>query len=148
MCGQRAPDSAVRRQRWSILTLLNLVSRPRDRLQNRALVDRLELVEHAAIERDNPSGPQIERASLRTQQHVAFHDLNRHAAVSLMGGNLAARLQRRQDDTIIVELDERFGVLPGFPLGLTLELFDFPDEVELDKRSRQCTRVWSSMLRF
>src|SRR5690348_9755597 len=88
---------------------------PRHGQKKGAVLDRLEIVRFALIERDEPAGSQIERSPGGIQPKVPLNHVDRNPSVRSMLGDADARAQRGEHDTKALVLDEGSRVPTGRP---------------------------------
>src|ERR1051326_3208726 len=113
---------------------------PRDRQQQHAFLDGLNIVRQAPIEREQAAQRKIEGATDRPDLDAPADRLDGDSAFGLMRGHTCVGAQGHQHDAEIVVLEKRLRVLPGRPCRLMMELLDFSCEIEFEVRSGQ--RLW------
>ena len=98
------------------------------------------------VQREQGACWQIERPTFRSHEDMAGDGLDRDPTHCLMLRKPRPCLEGGEDDTEVVILDERLGVLPAVPLRLSVKLLQFPGEIEFEKGSGHRRRVRSPVL--
>src|SRR5437867_3250844 len=99
-----------------------------------------------AVEGEKIDCAQIERPLERSHPDVATESVDGDSSVRQMSGNTRLRSEGDQDDTEVVVLHERLGVLATRRRGFVVELLEFSREIELQERAGHGWRVRSAVL--
>ena len=98
------------------------------------------------IQGEETTRRKVEGPALRSHLDVTGHGLNRDASLGLMSGETGVCFEGGEDDSEVLVLYKRLGILTAVPLGFAVKAADLLCEVEFEKWSGHGLRVRSSVL--
>ena len=125
----------------NLLHPIPVSSRPRDREENRAFFESLNVMRQVVVQCEQGSDRQIECTTFCSHRHMTGDSLDRDPAFVLVPGKSRACLQCDEDDAKVVILDEGLRVLAAVPVGFAVKLLQFPGQIEFEKGSCQRRRM-------